>query len=46
MRIVDMLIDSIVGHDILSFIDGYSSYNQIYIVEEVCQKLHLDVHVL
>ena len=26
---IDMLVDSIVGHAMLSFMDGFSSYNQI-----------------
>ena len=34
MPIVDMLIDSASGHRILSFLDRYSGYNQIYIAEE------------
>ena len=29
-----MLIDLASGHDILSFLDGYSGYNQIYIAED------------
>ena len=35
MPIVDMLVDSASGHKILSFLDGYSGYNQIYITEDV-----------
>nr|XP_025678255.1 uncharacterized protein LOC112778105 [Arachis hypogaea] len=38
MSIADMLIDSIAGHEILSFMDGYSGYNQIYIAEEDVSK--------
>ncbi|KAL1363986.1 hypothetical protein AAHE18_03G185900 [Arachis hypogaea] len=36
--IADMLIDSIGGHEILSFMDGYSGYYQIYIAEEDVSK--------
>ena len=28
---IDMIVDSIVGHDMLSFMDGFFSYNQILI---------------
>ena len=35
MPIVDMLVDSAFGHEVLSFLDGYSGYNQIYIIEDV-----------
>ncbi|KAL1337299.1 hypothetical protein AAHE18_10G129500 [Arachis hypogaea] len=38
MPIVDMLIDSTTGHEMLNFMDGYSGYNQIYIVEEDVSK--------
>ncbi|KAL1333382.1 hypothetical protein AAHE18_11G096500 [Arachis hypogaea] len=38
MPIADMLIDSTAGHEILSFMDGYSGYNQIYIAEEDVSK--------
>jgi len=33
-----MLVDSAVGFDYLSMLDGYSSYNQIFIVEEDVSK--------
>ena len=33
MPIVDMLIDVASNHGILTFMDGYSSYNQIFIAE-------------
>ncbi|KAL1353230.1 hypothetical protein AAHE18_06G223400 [Arachis hypogaea] len=33
-----MLIDSTAGHEMLSFMDGYSGYNQIYIAEEDVSK--------
>ena len=35
MHITDMLVDSASGHKILSFLDRYYGYNQIYIVEDV-----------
>ncbi|XP_015932972.1 uncharacterized protein LOC107459263 [Arachis duranensis] len=38
MLIVDMLIDSTAGHEMLSFMDGYSGYNQIYIAEKDVSK--------
>ena len=38
MPITDMLIDSAFGYEILSFLDGYSGYNQIYIAEEDVSK--------
>lgn len=38
MPIADMLIDSTARHDLLSFMDGYSGYNQIYIAEEDIHK--------
>nr|XP_025628590.1 uncharacterized protein LOC112721775 [Arachis hypogaea] len=34
MPIADMLIDSAVGNEILSFMDGYLRYNQIFIAED------------
>jgi len=30
MPVVDMLVDSAVGNEMLSLLDGYSCYNQIY----------------
>ncbi|XP_016192318.1 uncharacterized protein LOC107633193 [Arachis ipaensis] len=38
MPIVDMLIDSAAGNEILSFMDGYYGYNQIFIVEDDVAK--------
>ena len=38
MPIADMLIDSTARHELLSFMDGYSGYNQIYIAEEDIHK--------
>ena len=34
MPIVDMLFDSIVNNELLSFMDGFSKYNQILITIE------------
>ena len=39
MPIANMLVDSASGHEILSFMDGYSSYNQIYIAEDDVSKI-------
>ena len=33
MPIVDMLIDAASSHGILTFMDGYSGYNQIFMVK-------------
>jgi hypothetical protein len=33
-----MLVESEVGYEYLSMLDGYSGYNQIYIVEEDVSK--------
>ncbi|XP_059664235.1 uncharacterized protein LOC132310008 [Cornus florida] len=38
MPMADQLIDSAVKHEILSFMDGHSGYNQIYIAEEDIHK--------
>lgn len=38
MPIVDLLVDSSVGHRILSMMDRHSGYNQIYIAEEDIHK--------
>ncbi|XP_072073785.1 uncharacterized protein [Arachis hypogaea] len=38
MPIADMLIDSTAGNEILSFMDGYSGYNQIFIAEDDMSK--------
>ncbi|KAM1889703.1 hypothetical protein ACFX13_047657 [Malus domestica] len=37
MPISDLLIDAAANHDMLSFMDGYAGYNQIFITE-------VDVH--
>ncbi|XP_015960134.1 uncharacterized protein LOC107484040 [Arachis duranensis] len=39
MPIADMLIDSAAGNKILSFMDGYSGYNQIFIAEDDVSKI-------
>ena len=39
MPIVDMLVDLASVHEILSFLDGYSRYNQIYIAKEDVSKI-------
>jgi len=33
MPVAEMLVDSAAGYEYLSMLDGYSGYNQIYIVE-------------
>lgn len=38
MPVANMLVDSAVGHEYLSMLDGYSGYNQIFIVEEDIPK--------
>ena len=38
MPIAYMLVDSTSGHEVLSFLDGYSGYNQIYIAKEYVLK--------
>ena len=35
---IDMLIDSIAGHEMLSFMDGFSSYNQIMMAPKNREK--------
>lgn len=37
--IANLLIDGVARHEILSVIDGHSSYNQIYVVEEDVHKM-------
>ena len=39
MPVVDMFVDSALGNEILSFMDGYSSYNQIFIAENDVLKI-------
>jgi len=38
MPVAEMLVDSAAGYKYLSMLDGYSGYNQIYIVEEDVSK--------
>ncbi|XP_050914591.1 uncharacterized protein LOC127129449 [Lathyrus oleraceus] len=38
MSVADMLVDSAVGYEYLSMLDGYSGYNQIFIAEEDVSK--------
>ena len=35
---IDLLVDSTVGHSMLSFIDGFSGYNQILMALEDMEK--------
>ena len=35
---IDILVDNIAGHALLSFIDGFSGYNQIKMVPEDMEK--------
>ena len=52
MPVAEMLVDSAVGYEYLSMLDGYSGYNQIYIAEGDVSKTAfrcpgaLDVHVV
>ena len=36
---IDQLMDSMVGHKLLTFIDAFSGYNQIQIAEEDQEKI-------
>lgn len=38
MLVTEMLVDSAAGYEYLSMLDGYSGYNQIFIVEEDVPK--------
>lgn len=38
MSVAYLLIDGVAGLNMLSFIDGHSGYNQIYIAEDDVQK--------
>lgn len=38
MPVADMMVDSAAGNEILSFMDGYSGYNQIFIADEDVPK--------
>jgi len=39
MLVVNMLVNSIAGNEILSLLNGYSRYNQIYIAENDVSKI-------
>ena len=41
MPVVDQLVDAAAKHQILSFMDGHSGYNQIYIAEKDVPKIAL-----
>lgn len=41
MAIVDLLIDGVIGHKILSFMDQYFGYNKIFIAKEDAHKIAL-----
>jgi len=38
MSVADLLVDAIVGHQIISFMDGNAGYNQIFMAEEDIPK--------
>lgn len=38
MSVAEMLVESVAGFDYLSMLDGYSSYNQIFIAGEDVSK--------
>ena len=38
MPVAEMLVDSAAGYEYLSMLDGYSSYNQVFIAEEDVSK--------
>ena len=38
MPIADVLVDGVAGHKLLSFMDGHSGYNQIFIAEKDVHK--------
>ena len=39
MPITDMLVDVATNNKIITFMDGYSGYNQIYLAEEDIHKI-------
>jgi hypothetical protein len=39
MNIVDMLINNVSGHRVISFLDGNASYNQIFMAKEDMSKM-------
>lgn len=46
MPVAEMLVDSAVRFEYLNLLDGYSSYNQIFIVEEDIAKWSFDTQWL
>jgi len=38
MLVAELLVDSLAGFEYLSMLDGYSGYNQIFIVEDDVSK--------
>ena len=44
MPVADQLIDGAALHVVLSFMDGYSGYNQIFIAEEDIPKTAFALH--
>jgi hypothetical protein len=36
---IDLLVDSMAGHELLSFMDAFSGYNQIYMEKQTKKKL-------
>ena len=42
MPIADILIDTTANNGILTFMDGYSGYNQIYLAEKDIHKIAFD----
>lgn len=39
MLVAEMLVNSVVGFEYLSVLDGYYGYNQIFITEDVPKKV-------
>ena len=39
MPIADMLVDTVAGHKVISFMDGNAGYNQIFMAEEDIAKI-------
>jgi hypothetical protein len=37
---IDLLVDNIAGHEMMSFMDGFSGYNQIHLAKEDMKKHH------
>ena len=45
LSFTDQMLERIVGHDYYYFLDGYSGYNQIYIVQEDQEKTTFIAHI-